>query len=198
MLHRGHPSRARTNRRYVASHGPCIFPPYKYLFLSGGQTYPLRFHLLSFSPFSPPPHLELACLLARGCSSAARHGCCRGCSPSRSPCSLVAPRTSAHLVQCLRWGTGDFDAPPVTSASMSSSSTMNLYFAHKNTRWCKCFTSMLQKVDRDVAHVVIAICVCFKCRFQLFHLVQTYITSVSSECYKSRSGYYIYIYIQVF
>ena len=41
----------------------------------------------------------------------------------------------------------------------------------------KCFRGMLQalyinvaKVDRDVAHVVMAIHVSFKCMFQMFHL----------------------------
>ena len=34
------------------------------------------------------------------------------------------------------------------------------------------------KVDRDVAHVGMAIHVCFKCMFQMFHLVQTYVASV--------------------
>jgi hypothetical protein len=41
----------------------------------------------------------------------------------------------------------------------------------------RCFRGMLQvlfidvaKVDRDVAHVVIAIHVCFKCVLQMFHL----------------------------
>jgi hypothetical protein len=36
------------------------------------------------------------------------------------------------------------------------------------------------KIDRDVAHVVVAIHICFKCMFQLFHLSQTYVVSVSS------------------
>jgi hypothetical protein len=44
------------------------------------------------------------------------------------------------------------------------------------------------KVDRDVAHVVMAIYVCFKCMFQMFHRFQTYIASVLSRCCKTRSG----------
>jgi hypothetical protein len=36
------------------------------------------------------------------------------------------------------------------------------------------------KVDQDVAHVAMAILICFKCRFQIFHLFQTYATNVSS------------------
>jgi hypothetical protein len=52
------------------------------------------------------------------------------------------------------------------------------------------------KVDQDVAHVAMAIHVCFKCRFQMFHLFQTYVASVLSGCCKSTSG--CYIYMQVF
>jgi hypothetical protein len=40
------------------------------------------------------------------------------------------------------------------------------------------------KVDRDVAHVVMAIHVCFKCMFQMFDLFQTNVASVLSECCK--------------
>jgi hypothetical protein len=42
-------------------------------------------------------------------------------------------------------------------------------------------------IDRDVAHFAMAIHVCFKHMFQMFHMFQTYVTSVSSECCKSRS-----------
>ena len=49
------------------------------------------------------------------------------------------------------------------------------------------------KVDRDVAHVVMAIHVCFKCMFQMFHLFQTYVASVLSGCCKSTTGCCIYI-----
>jgi hypothetical protein len=38
------------------------------------------------------------------------------------------------------------------------------------------------KVDRDVAHVVIAIHVCCKRLFEMFHLFQTYVVSVLSVC----------------
>jgi hypothetical protein len=41
----------------------------------------------------------------------------------------------------------------------------------------------IAKVDRNVAHVGIAIHVCFKCMFQTFHLVQTYDANVLSGCY---------------
>jgi hypothetical protein len=34
------------------------------------------------------------------------------------------------------------------------------------------------KVDRNVAHVAMAMHVCFKCMFQMFHLYQTYVASV--------------------
>ena len=49
------------------------------------------------------------------------------------------------------------------------------------------------KVDQDVAHVVMAIYVCFKCMFQMFHLFQTNVTSVLSGCCKSRSRCCIYM-----
>jgi len=49
------------------------------------------------------------------------------------------------------------------------------------------------KVDRDVAHVAMAIYVCFKCTFLMFHLFQTYVENVSSRYYKSRSGCCIYM-----
>ena len=34
------------------------------------------------------------------------------------------------------------------------------------------------KVGRDVAHIVMAIHVCFKCTFQTFHRFQTYVATV--------------------
>jgi hypothetical protein len=51
------------------------------------------------------------------------------------------------------------------------------------------------KGDRDVAHVVMAIYIYFKCMFQMFHLFQTYVASVLSGCCKSRSGCCIYIHV---
>ena len=48
------------------------------------------------------------------------------------------------------------------------------------------------KVDQDVAHVAMAIHVCFKCMFYVF---QTYVLSVSSGCCKSRSGCYMYMHV---
>jgi hypothetical protein len=51
------------------------------------------------------------------------------------------------------------------------------------------------KVDRDVALVAMAIHVCFKCMFQMFHLFQMYVASVSSRCCKSRSGCCIYMHV---
>ena len=36
------------------------------------------------------------------------------------------------------------------------------------------------KVDRDVAHVVMAIHICFKCTFQMFYLLQTNVASILS------------------
>jgi hypothetical protein len=54
----------------------------------------------------------------------------------------------------------------------------------------------IAKVDRDVAHVAMAIHVSFKCMFQMFYLFQTYLASVSSRYCKSRSG--CCIYMQVF
>jgi hypothetical protein len=58
----------------------------------------------------------------------------------------------------------------------------NVYF-----KCFRCSRGMLQvfyigvaKIDRDVAHVAVAIHICFKCMFQLFHLSRTYVVSVSS------------------
>jgi hypothetical protein len=36
----------------------------------------------------------------------------------------------------------------------------------------------IAKVDRNVAHVAMAIHVCFKCTFLMFYLYQTYVASV--------------------
>ena len=57
---------------------------------------------------------------------------------------------------------------------------------------CKCHVDAAKKVDRDVAHVAMAIHVCFKCMFYVF---QTYVLSVSSGCCKSRSGCCIYMHV---
>ena len=51
-------------------------------------------------------------------------------------------------------------------------------------------------VDRDVAHVAMAIHICFKCMFQIFHPLLTYGVSVSFGYCKTRSGFCIYM--QVF
>jgi hypothetical protein len=51
------------------------------------------------------------------------------------------------------------------------------------------------KVDWDVAHVVMAIHVYFKCMFQMFHLFQTNVASVLSGCCKSRSRCCVYTYM---
>ena len=40
------------------------------------------------------------------------------------------------------------------------------------------------KVDRDVAHIVMVIHVCFKCIFQMFHLFQKNVASGLSRCCK--------------
>jgi hypothetical protein len=44
------------------------------------------------------------------------------------------------------------------------------------------------KIDLDVAFVAMATHVCCICTFQIFHLFQMYVTSVSSRCCKSSSG----------
>ena len=49
------------------------------------------------------------------------------------------------------------------------------------------------KVDRDVAHVAMAIHVRCKCMFQIFSLFQTYVASVLFGYCKSRSGCCIYM-----
>jgi hypothetical protein len=47
------------------------------------------------------------------------------------------------------------------------------------------------KVDLNVTHIIIAIHVCFKYMFKIFHLFQTNVINVLSECYKSISRCYI-------
>jgi hypothetical protein len=42
---------------------------------------------------------------------------------------------------------------------------------------------MLQVFYLDIAYVVVAIHVCCKFMFQMFHLFETYVASVSSGCY---------------
>jgi hypothetical protein len=51
------------------------------------------------------------------------------------------------------------------------------------------------KVDRDVAHVAITIYVCFKCMFQIFHMFQMYVASVSFGCCRSKYGSCIYMHV---
>jgi hypothetical protein len=52
------------------------------------------------------------------------------------------------------------------------------------------------KVDRDVAHLVMAIHVCFfKCIFQMFYLFQTYVASILSRCCKIKSRCCIYMHV---
>jgi hypothetical protein len=46
---------------------------------------------------------------------------------------------------------------------------------------------MLQKLILDVAYVAIAIYTCCKPMFQLFRVFQTFVSNISSECFKSRS-----------
>ena len=57
------------------------------------------------------------------------------------------------------------------------------------------FHTDVAKVDRDAAHVVIAIHVCFKYMFQMFHLFQRNVASVLSRCCKSRSRCCIYMHV---
>jgi hypothetical protein len=58
-----------------------------------------------------------------------------------------------------------------------------------------CFRLILQvfyldvaKVDLDVVYVAMTIHACFKRMFQVFHLFQTYVGSISFGCFKSRSA----------
>ena len=51
------------------------------------------------------------------------------------------------------------------------------------------------KVDRDVAHVVMAIHICFKCMFQKFHMFRRMLQVFLSGCFKSRSGCCIYMHV---
>jgi hypothetical protein len=59
---------------------------------------------------------------------------------------------------------------------------------------CKCYIDVA-KVDQDVTHVVMVIHVYFKCMFQIFYLLQTYVASDLSRCCKSRSDCYIYMHV---
>jgi hypothetical protein len=53
--------------------------------------------------------------------------------------------------------------------------------------WCKFqmfyFKRMLQVFYLNITYVAVAIRLCCKCMFQMFHLFQTYVTSVSSRWY---------------
>jgi hypothetical protein len=44
------------------------------------------------------------------------------------------------------------------------------------------FNIGVAKIDRDVAHVAMAIHVCYKCMFQLFYLFQMYIAIILLGC----------------
>jgi hypothetical protein len=44
----------------------------------------------------------------------------------------------------------------------------------------------IAKIARDVTHVVMAIHICFKRMFKMFHLFQTNVTSILRGSYKSR------------
>jgi hypothetical protein len=59
------------------------------------------------------------------------------------------------------------------------------------------FHTDVAKVDRDVADVVMAIYICFKCMFQIFHLFKTNVAGVLSGYCKSRSRCLIHIYMHV-
>jgi hypothetical protein len=105
--------------------------------------------------------------------------------------------------------------PPPCHSTASSFASMSLHSSNQQvdatlkahvTRVCfkclRCFRGMLQvlyidvaKVDRDIAHVLMAIHVCFKCMLQMLHLFQTYVASVLSRCCKSRFGCCIYMHV---
>jgi hypothetical protein len=77
------------------------------------------------------------------------------------------------------------------------------HVANVSFKYFRCFRGTLQvfhvdvaKVDRDVTHVAMAIHICVKFMFLMFHLFQLYVASVSSVCCKSR--YECCIYMQVF
>jgi hypothetical protein len=54
-------------------------------------------------------------------------------------------------------------------------------------------------IDRDVAHFAMSIHVSFTRTFQMFHMFQTYVVSVSFGCCKNRFRYHIYMQVfQVF
>jgi hypothetical protein len=182
MLHHGRPSRARTNRCYVASCNPHIFSPQ----ISTPVRWPdlsLRFYLLSdlsLSSISPSWSLWLSSpsrtrmLASQGVlASCWRSRWClcspgRGCAPSRPPCSPVAPRagthsvllsrprTSARPVQCLRWSTSELHVSSPTSAPALSSVTMSLHSFKQQgdiVPDSACYKRMFQMIRRCVASV---------------------------------------------
>jgi hypothetical protein len=53
----------------------------------------------------------------------------------------------------------------------------------------KCFNGCCKKIDLDIAYVAMAIHVCCKCLFKMFHLLQTNVASVSSKCCICYGGY---------
>ena len=168
----------------------------------------------------------LACSYSpgKGCSSAAGHSL-GGCLASKPPCSPVArcvgarptlisrPCAGARPAQCLRWGTGELHASSPTSAATSSSATMSLHSSKQQGdialesvcfKCFRCFKGVLQvfhidvaKVDRDIAHVAMAIHVYFKCRFQMFQLFQTYVAYIC-KCFKCFHTYVASIFIWMF
>ena len=99
---------------------------------------------------------------------------CR-CRTVRSMC----PCSTVRSMRCRR--------PPRRRASIRPSKD---HVARVCFKCFRCLILMLQvfhlyaaKVDRNVAHVEVAIHVCFKCMFQMFHLVfQTYVCKCSSRC----------------
>jgi hypothetical protein len=51
------------------------------------------------------------------------------------------------------------------------------------------------KIDRDVAHIAMAIHICFKCIFQMFDL---YFSDVHCKCFHLDIGYVSHVFCKVF
>jgi hypothetical protein len=123
-----------------------------------------------------------------------RASCRRGRAPSTCPCPIEVCTTDELHIGDSRHSAASSSVPASSSTSTSlhlskqqTDATLKAHVAIVCFNSSRCFQRMLQvlyitvvKVDRDIAHVVITIHVCFKCMFQMFHLFQTNVASVLS------------------
>jgi hypothetical protein len=63
-----------------------------------------------------------------------------------------------------------------------------IWMLHISHVCCKYFIWMLRMLHNGFSCVFGCFCKCFRCMFQMFHLLQTYVVSVASGYFKSRSG----------